>query len=288
MLEKKELAQLKAFAAEIRMGILEQLRAKGVGHAGGSMSIADVLAVLYGKEMSYKVDDPNWADRDRVVCSKGHAGPALYATLALKGFFPYEQLLTLNQPKTMLPSHCDHSKTPGIDMTTGSLGQGVSLAVGSALACKLQGRSNRVFLIVGDGECNEGQVWEACQVANHQKLDHLIVLVDWNKLQLDGTLEEICDPVDLQEKFISFGFACETVPGHDVKAIWEAIERAKAVPGKPHCIMLDTIKGLGIPLAERADFNHYMTFGPEEGERSVEEIERRLANGTYPGGDIKC
>ena len=280
--------KLTRYSADIRIWTIREIAEAGLGHIGGSASIAEVLAVLYGGMMKVDPQNPQWEDRDWFVLSKGHCAPALYAALALRGFFPMERLKTLNKGGICLPSHADRLRVPGVDMSTGSLGQGISAAVGIALANRMQGRDSWTYTIVGDGECNEGQVWEACQVANHQKLDHLIVLVDWNKLQLDGTLEEICDPVDLQEKFISFGFACETVPGHDVKAIWEAIERAKAVPGKPHCIMLDTIKGLGIPLAERADFNHYMTFGPEEGERSVEEIERRLANGTYPGGDIKC
>ena len=272
MLEKKEIAQLKAFAAEIRMGILEQLRAKGVGHAGGSMSIADVLAVLYGKEMSYKVDDPNWADRDRVVCSKGHAGPALYATLALKGFFPYEQLLTLNQPKTMLPSHCDHSKTPGIDMTTGSLGQGVSLAVGSALACKLQGRSNRVFVFVGDGECNEGQVWEAAMFAAAHGLDNMTWLLDNNKKQLDGTVEEILDTGDLAEKFAAFGFNSVRIDGHDIEAIYDTIHNYDRACGKPQMIVLDTIKGKGVADIEAMPSNHSITVPYDDATRWMAEL----------------
>ena len=197
-----------------------------------------------------------------------------------------EWLKTLNKGGTSLPSHADHLRVPGVDMSTGSLGQGISAAVGIALANRIQGRDSWTYCIVGDGETNEGQVWEACEVANHQKLDHFITFVDWNKKQLDGRLEQVCEPVDLAAKFAAFGFDTQTVKGYDVQEIWEAIERAKANPGKPHCIILDTIKGLGVKLAEEQDFNHYLTFGPEEGEKSVEEIERRLADGTYPGGDF--
>ena len=148
------------------------------------------------------------------------------------------------------------------------------------------GRNSWTYCIVGDGECNEGQVWEACEAANHEKLDHFIVFVDWNKKQLDGRLEQISDPVDLAQKFAAFGFDTQTVKGYDVEEIWNAIERAKAVPGKPHCILLDTIKGLGVNFAEAQDFNHYMTFSKEDAANAIAEIEHRLANGTYPGGDF--
>ena len=163
----------------------------------------------------------------------------------------------------------------------------MSVAAGRALAAKQDGTSFRSFVVLGDGECNEGQIWEAVQSAVHYQLENMYIFVDWNKKQLDGTLEQISNPVDLAGKFAAFGFACETVPGYDVKAIWEAIERAKAAPGKPHCILLDTIKGLGVQLAEVEDFNHYLTFDEAKGELSVAEIERRLAEGTYPGGDFK-
>ena len=276
----------KACCREIRCDILRCIGHLGVGHIGGCLSVVELLAVLYFEEMNIDPADPKKPGRDRFVCSKGHAGPAVYATLSNRGYFDKAELLTLNQGGTHLPSHCDMNLTRGIDMTTGSLGQGVSLAVGSALACKLQGRSNRVFVFVGDGECNEGQVWEACEAANHEKLDHFIVFVDWNKKQLDGRLEQISDPVDLAQKFTAFGFDTQTVKGYDVEEIWNAIERAKAVSGKPHCILLDTIKGLGVNFAEAQDFNHYMTFSKEVAENAIAEIERRLADGTYPGGDF--
>ena len=279
--------KIKRFSADIRIWTIRTIAEAGFGHIGGSASIADVLAVLYGGMMKIDPANPKWEERDWFVLSKGHCAPGLYAALALKGYVPMDWLKTLNKGGTSLPSHADHLRVPGVDMSTGSLGQGISAAVGIALANRMQGRDSWTYCVVGDGECNEGQVWEACEVATHQKLDHFIVFVDWNKKQLDGRLEQICDPVNLEEKFRAFGFGAETVVGYDHQAIWEAIERAKADPGKPHCILLDTIKGLGVKLAEDEDFNHYLTFDVAKGEISVEEIERRLAEGTYPGGDFK-
>ncbi|MBQ8881424.1 MAG: transketolase [Oscillospiraceae bacterium] len=278
--------KLKRFSADIRIWTIREIAEAGFGHIGGSASIADVLAVLYGGMMKIDPQNPKWEDRDWFVLSKGHCAPALYAALALKGFFPMDWLKTLNKGGTSLPSHADMQRVPGIDMSTGSLGQGISAAVGIAYANRLQGRDSWTYCILGDGECNEGQVWEACQTANHFKLDHFITFVDWNKKQLDGTVKEVCDPVDLEAKFRAFGFGAETVKGYDVQAIWEAIQRAKLDSGKPHCIVLDTYKGIGVPLAEAEAFNHYLTFGHTEGERSVQEIERRLQAGTYPGGDF--
>lgn len=279
--------KLRRFSADIRIWTVRTIAEAGFGHIGGSASIADVLAVLYGGMMKIDPKNPKWEDRDWFVLSKGHCAPALYAALALKGFFPMEWLKTLNKGGTSLPSHADMQRVPGIDMSTGSLGQGISAAVGIAYANRLQGRDSWTYCILGDGECNEGQVWEACQSATHFKLDRFITFVDWNKKQLDGTVEKICNPVDYEAKFRSFGFGVETVKGYDVQSIWEAVERAKQTPGKPHCIILDTYKGLGVPLAEAEEFNHYLTFGHTEGEKSIEEIERRLQAGSYPGGDFK-
>ena len=183
--------QLRVFAEEIRVETLHELAHLGFGHVGGAMSIVELLAVLYGGEMKINPADPQWEDRDRLVVSKGHAGPAVYATLALKGYFPKEMLLTLNQGGTNLPSHCDRTKTPGIDMTTGSLGQGMSTAIGVALGNKLKKSDAYTYLILGDGECNEGQVWEGAMFAPHFKLDHLIAFVDYNKQQLDGACDDV-------------------------------------------------------------------------------------------------
>lgn len=283
-MDQVDFKKLERFSADIRIETTRAIGEAGFGHIGGSASIADVLAVLYGGMMKIDPKRPKWEDRDWMVLSKGHCAPALYATLALKQYFPMEWLKTVNKPGTNLPSHADCKKVPGVDMSTGSLGQGMSSAVGIAMANHYRKKESYTYCIIGDGEANEGEIWEACESANHYQLDHLIVFVDWNKKQLDGRLETVCDPVNLEDKFRAFGFDSRTVCGYDVKAIWEGIEAAKAVRGKPHAIVLDTVKGCGVPLAEAQEFNHYLTFGREEAEKSCQEIERRFAEGTYPGG----
>ena len=283
----RDLERMKRLSADIRIETIKSIAAAGFGHIGGSASIADVLSVLYGGVMNIDPKNPKWEDRDWFVLSKGHSAPALYAVLALKGYFPMEWLSTLNQPGTSLPSHADMLKVPGVDMTTGSLGQGMSSAVGIALANRLKGKKSYTYCIIGDGELNEGQIWEAAQTAAHQKLDNFIVFVDWNKKQLDGRLEEISNPLSISGKFAIFGFDAQTVKGYDVKEIYEAIERAKKVSGKPSVIILDTIKGLGVNFAERVEFNHYLIINQDMAKEGIEEIEKRYANGTYPGGDFK-
>ena len=279
--------KMRRLSADIRIETINALANFGMGHIGGSISIADALAVLYGGIMKIDPKRPNWEDRDWLVMSKGHCGPALYAALALKGYFPKDMLKTLNQPGTKLPSHCDRLKTPGIDMTTGSLGQGISTALGVALGHRVQGRNNRVFCILGDGELQEGQVWEAVQCAAHNKVDNLTLLVDFNKLQLDGPLAKINEPRDLVQKFVAFGLAAERIKGYDVREIHAGIERALKIKGSPAVVILDTYKGLGCNFAEQAAFNHYMTVTADMAKSAVAEIEKRLANGTYPGGDFK-
>jgi len=232
---------------EIRIAILEQLKSRGFGHAGGSLSSAELMAVLYGDQMRIDPKNPHLESRDQFVCSKGHAGPAVYAALAVKGYFPYETLATLNQPGTTLPSHCDRILTPGIDMTTGSLGQGTSVAVGIALAKKIKGQDSRVFLLVGDGESNEGQVWEAAMFAAAKKLDNLYWFIDVNKKQLDGYTKDVLEPFSFYEKMKAFGFDTQEVNGNDVNALHNAIENAKTISGKPHAIVMNTIKGNGVP-----------------------------------------
>jgi len=266
--------KLERFAADIRIQTILMFAHAGYGHIGGAMSIADVLAVLYGGVMSIDPKNPSWEERDRFVLSKGHSGPSLYAALALKGYFPLEELKTLNQGGTRLPSHCDRLKTPGIDMTTGSLGQGVSTAMGIAMGVRMKGMDSYTYLIVGDGELQEGQVWEGAQFAAHQKLDHLIAFVDDNKKQLDGLVNDICEPFDICEKFRSFGWHAQIVKGYDVKEIYQAITQAKRAAGKPSVIVLDTIKGKGCCFAENADFNHYMVISEEMAEESIKEIEK--------------
>ena len=259
-MDAKEILELKKFATEIRIGTVEAIKSRGFGHIGGTLSMADTLAVLYKKIMNYDAKDPHKEDRDKLVCSKGHAGPAVYATLALCGFFPYDELKTLNQPHTKLPSHCD-KKLAGIDATTGSLGQGTSQAVGIALADKLQGRKCQTFLVVGDGELNEGQCWEAAMFTAGKKLNNIVWIIDWNKKQLDGTLDEILPAFDFVEKFKAFGFDANLVKGNDVEALYEALSAPAG--DKPKAIILDNVKGSGVKAVEETVANHSMQPEPE-------------------------
>ncbi|HIU43592.1 MAG TPA: transketolase [Candidatus Ventrousia excrementavium] len=268
---------VRVFAEEIRVETLKEFAALGFGHVGGSMSVIEALAVLYGKEMRIDPKNPQWPERDRLVMSKGHAGPALYATLALKGYFPLEVLKTLNQGGTILPSHCDRLKTPGVDMTTGSLGQGISLACGLAMGNRMQGRDSYTYLVLGDGECNEGQVWEGAMFAAHFKLNHLIAFVDLNKQQLDGTTDDVMSMGDMVAKFESFGWLTKKVNGHNVDEIIEAIAAGKAQTEKPVMIILDTIKGNGCELALQRFPNHHIAFTAEEMAPSIEKAEAVLA-----------
>lgn len=275
---------MRRLSADIRIETIRMLAEAGFGHIGGSASIADVLGVLYGGVMKIDPANPGWEERDWLVLSKGHCGPALYAALALKGFFPMDWLKTVNKGGTRLPSHADRRRTPGVDMTTGSLGQGISAAVGIALGNKVKGLDNYTYCIVGDGEINEGQVWEAAQTANSFRLGHFILFVDWNKKQLDGELDFVNPPLDIGGKFAAFGFQPQTVIGYDIEAIFHAVSRAKACTDKPSVIVLDTMKGLGVSFAERESFNHYMNIDGDMAGEGIEEIERRYAANTYPGG----
>lgn len=279
-----EIDMLTRFSADIRIQTIRALQHAGFGHIGGSMSIADVLAVLYGTEMRIRPTEPDWSERDYMVLGKGHCGPALYATLALKGYFPLHWLETVNRPGTRLPSHCDRLKTPAIDMTTGSLGQGLSAAAGIALGLRLEGLDSRVFCIIGDGELEEGQVWEAVTAAEHLKLSRLIAFVDENKRQLDGDVQAVCGG-DLDEKFRSFGWRVSRVCGWDIPAIQREIREASEQRDTPSVIVLDTVKGVGCSFAERERMNHYMVITKEMADEAVDEIERRLAAGTYPVGE---
>lgn len=276
MEQSRKSKELRVFAEEIRVETLKTFQALGFGHVGGAMSVLETVAVLYGEEMKYDPKNPGMPDRDWVVMSKGHAGPVLYATLALKGFFPKEELLTLNQGGTNLPSHCDRNKTPGIDMTTGSLGQGISTAIGVALGNRLDGRQNYTYLFLGDGECNEGQIWEGAMFASQFKVDNLIVFVDYNKQQLDGLTADIMDMGDFVDKFKAFGFHTQKIDGHDIEAIRAAIKEAKATKGVPSCIVLDTIKGKGCTLTE-GKVSHHIAFKPEEMQEALASAEKVLA-----------
>ncbi len=276
-MEQKEVRELKALAVRIRMALVEAIHSIGSGHVGGALSIADVLAVLYGREMNIRPEDPQWPDRDYLVVSKGHAGPAIYGTLALKGYFPYEELKTLNQGGTRLPSHCDRNKTPGVDVTTGSLGQGTSQAAGLALGNRLRGRKNRVFLIVGDGEMDEGQCWEAFAFAAAHKLSNLVVLIDWNKKQLDGRCDDVLPMGSFLRKMEAFGFDAVQVDGGDVKAVAAALERTREGGDKPYAIVLDTVKGHGIAEVEDTEMNHSMPVDDERYGRWMQALQADLA-----------
>ena len=276
MLTKSEVKELKNFATQIRIELMRTIESIGVGHTGGSLSIAELLSVLYGKVMKIDPKNPQWGERDWFVMSKGHAGPALYATLALKGFFPIEELLTLNKPGTNLPSHCDWTKTKGVDMTTGSLGQGTSSAMGIALGLKMDNKDSYVYLLTGDGESQEGQVWEAAMFAAHWKLDNVIGFVDYNKQQIDGRICEVCELGDLENKYRAFGWNAQSVDGHDVEAIESAIEKAKQVKGQPSMIVLDTIKGKGYSALEGTASNHNSPVSKEQLDEALREFEKQF------------
>jgi transketolase len=276
--KEKQMKELRVFAEEIRVTTLEELGALGFGHVGGAMSVVELLAVLYGSELKFDPKNPRWEDRDWLVLSKGHAGPALYATLALKGFFPVDVLKTLNQGGTSLPSHCDRNHTPGIDMTTGSLGQGISAAIGIALGNRLDGRSNYTYFVLGDGECNEGQVWEGAMLAPAQKLDNLIGFVDANGQQLDGYTKDILDMGDMGKKWAEFGWNVIDVNGHDIEAVYDAIRSAKETKDKSTMIILHTKKGHGCNFAEGNENNHHMNFKPEQMEEALAAARKVLAD----------
>ena len=264
---------LRVFAEEIRVETIKELAHLGFGHIGGSMSVVETLAVLYGGQMNYDPKNPTLESRDRLVMSKGHAGPALYATLALKGFFPLERLLTLNQGGTSLPSHCDRLKTPGVDMTTGSLGQGFSCAMGAAKASKIRRDGAVIYTIIGDGESQEGQIWEAAMFASQHKLDNVIAFTDYNRMQIDGDLEDICSLEPLADKWTAFGWnTIEVADGNDVDQIDRAIAQAKQAD-KPSMIILHTVKGKGVKFIEEMGFgNHSIPMTREQMEAAIAEV----------------
>lgn len=266
--------QLQQTATQIRKLTLQCIGELGVGHIGGSLSLCELLSVLYFKEMRVDPKDPNWEERDRFILSKGHGGPAVYATLALKGFIPLSELSTLNRPNTNLPSHCDRLRTPGVDMSTGSLGQGFSCAVGMAVAGKLDRRDLYIYTVLGDGESQEGQVWEAAMLAGSRKLDNLIAFTDYNKMQLDGCIEEINGLYPLDQKWQAFNWHVQTVDGHDVAAIWKAIDNAKKIKGRPSMIILDTVKGKGGYFCENLVASHNMAVTEEMWKKAVELLEQ--------------
>lgn len=275
MLNDKKRLELRRLALNMRIAAIEQFKARGFGHVGGSLSIIDALAVLYGAVMNVDPKNPKKEDRDKLVCSKGHSGPGVYAALAVMGFFPYDELKTLNRPGTRLPSHCDRNLTPGVDMTTGSLGQGTSLAVGMALGDKLKGLDSRTFVIVGDGEAAEGQVWEAAMFTAAKKVNNLVWLVDDNKKQLDGYTSDVLETFDFRQKFEAFGFEAIRIDGNDLDQLYDALTR-KAVD-KPLCIVMDTVKGKGVKEVEETVNNHSMEMPAETYDRWLEELHKELS-----------
>ena len=272
--EKKQ--QLAKIAAQIRLGVIESTHAAGAGHPGGSLSIADILAYLYFEEMNVNVNDPKDANRDRFVLSKGHTAPALYSALALKGFFPFEELKTLRQHDSRLQGHPDMKGIPGVDMTTGSLGLGISAACGMALAGKLDNKDYRVYTIVGDGESEEGQVWEASMFANHYKLDNLCVVLDYNGLQIDGPVAEVIGPAPFEPKLEAFGYNVITIDGHDFDQIEAAFKAARECKGRPTAIVANTVKGKGVSFMENKVNWHGAAPKDPEYAIAVEEINAQI------------
>ena len=249
-MEAKKLQSLQKTANRVRIGVIEGTHAAKSGHPGGSLSVTDILTYLYFEEMNVDPKNPKWEDRDRFVLSKGHCAPALYAVLAERGFFPVEELLTLRKYPSRLQGHPDMNSTPGVDMSAGSLGLGISAAAGMALAAKIDGKSYRVYTVVGDGESEEGQVWEACMFAAHYKLDNLCVVVDWNGLQIDGPVAEVMNPTPHDKKLEAFGFHVISIDGNNMEQIAAAFEEAKTVKGKPTAIIAKTVKGKGVSFME--------------------------------------
>ncbi|MBQ7504996.1 MAG: transketolase [Ruminococcus sp.] len=268
---------LEYLAAKARLGaIIGTYHAKS-GHPGGSLSAADIYTYLYFNEMNVKPEEPDWADRDRFVLSKGHCCPSLYAVLALKGYFDESELEKLRHVGAMLQGHPDMKTTPGIDMSSGSLGQGVSAACGMAFAGKLDNKDYRVYTVLGDGECEEGQVWEAAMFAAHNKLDNLVIFVDQNGLQIDGAVAEVCGIEPLDKKFESFGFEVEKIDGHSFEEIEKALNKAKTVKGKPFAILAKTVKGKGVSFMENEVGWHGKACNDEEFKIAKAELEAQIA-----------
>ncbi len=273
---------LQSTADLIRYYTLKELNHIGYGHFGGALSIVEALAVLYGDEMRYDPKNPKSQDRDYFVLSKGHAGPAYYSALAVSGFFPIEKLYTLNANGTNLPSHPDRLRVEGVDMTTGSLGQGISAAAGMAYYLKSKNMPNRVYCILGDGELNEGECWEAFMFIAHNNLTNLIVMVDDNKKQLDGYTTEVCNMFSLEQKFMAFNFNVAVAKGNDVNSIKSCIDNARQCAEKPSCIILDTVKGAGVDYVANMTSNHHIRLD-DNGKKSIENeiniLEQKLKEG---------
>ena len=264
--------ELEKIAKQIRIDIINEVYYGKSGHPGGSLSCTDILTVLYFNQMNIDPKNPKSEDRDRFVLSKGHCSPALYGTLSERGFFDREKLTTFRGIDSILQGHPDMKKIPGVDMSTGSLGQGLSCANGMAIASKLDRKANRIYCLMGDGEIEEGQVWEAAMSASKYKLDNLCVIVDNNNLQIDGTIEEVMSSYPIDEKFKSFGFHTITINGHDINQIIQAFEEAKTIKGKPTAIIAKTVKGKGVSFMENAVGWHGKAPNEEEYKKAMAEL----------------
>ena len=272
--------ELQKKANEVRKGILRSVHSAKAGHPGGSLSAADIFTYLYFEELNVDPQNPKKPDRDRFVLSKGHTAPGLYSALALRGFFPVEDLITLRHVGSYLQGHPDMKGIPGVDMSTGSLGQGVSAAVGMAIAGKLDNASYRVYTLLGDGEIQEGQVWEAAMLAGHRNLDNLVVIVDNNGLQIDGKIEEVCSPYPIDKKFEAFNFHVINIDGNDFEQIEAALNEAKTVKGMPTAIIAKTVKGKGVSFMENKASWHGVAPNDAEFTMAMEELEK--------AGEVLC
>jgi transketolase len=275
-MNEAKIQELKKLATEVRLGILEGVHAAASGHPGGSLSIADILTYLYFEEMNVDPKNPKWDDRDRFVLSKGHCAPALYTVLALKGYFPREEIANLRQIDSFLQGHPDMKGTPGVDMSTGSLGMGISTACGMALAAKIKGKDYRTYTIVGDGESQEGQVWEAAMFAAHYKLDNFCLIVDWNNLQIDGKITDVMDPTPHDKKLEAFGFHVISINAHDFNEIEAALNEAKTVKGKPTAIIAKSVKGKGVSFMEDQASWHGSAPNDEQYAQAVAELKATI------------
>ncbi len=276
-MKPSEKKALKIAACKVRMGIVEGVYHAKSGHPGGSLSAAEIFTYLYFREMNVDPRDPKKNDRDRFVLSKGHTCPGLYAALALKGYFPQEELKKLRHTGALLQGHPDMKTIPGIDMSTGSLGQGISAACGMAVAGKMDHSQYRVYCLLGDGEIDEGQVWEASMFAAHHNLDNLCLIIDNNGLQIDGPVEEVAGPGPIDEKFKSFGFDVQTIDGHDFDAIEAAFDHAKTVKGKPCAVVVKTVKGKGVSFMENQVGWHGKAPNDEQYQTAMQELNAVLA-----------
>ena len=272
-----EKRNLQVTACKIRMGIIESTHAAKCGHPGGSLSATEMFTYLYFKEMNINPADPKWMGRDRFVLSKGHTAPGLYSTLAHRGFFPVEDLLTLRRIDSYLQGHPNMNTVPGVDMSTGSLGQGVSVAAGMALGLKKQGSDARVYTLLGDGELQEGQVWEAAMFAAHYKLDNLVVIVDNNGLQIDGNIADVMSPYPIVDKFLAFGFNTIAIDGHDFDAIEKALAAARKTKGQPTAIVMSTVKGKGVSFMLNDAGWHGKAPNDAEYAQAMSELNAQLA-----------